>query len=350
MRIAIISQGSKSSKMTAEACKPYFKVVDELDINKIEISFSGPKAEVLHAGQPISHDYDVIYAKGSFRYAPLLTILTAILEDKSYMPIRRRSFTVAHDKLITQVELQKHKLPMPKTYVASTVDAARDLLKKIHYPIILKFPQGTHGKGVVFCESYSSAGSVLDALTALKQAFIIQEFVDTGGSDVRAIVVGKKIVAAMKRKAAKGDTRSNLHASGSAEPYILDDKAKEVCLKVAECIGAEVCGVDYLDTPQGPKVLEINLSPGLQGITKYTGIDVASKIAEYFHKKAKERSNSHTAEELISGKRVQEVMGKLDFRANKIVMSHLVSKITGLTEFDDVKITLDKKKFSVEKL
>jgi ribosomal protein S6--L-glutamate ligase len=349
MKIAIISQGSKSSQMTAEACRHYFEVVEELDINKIEISFSGHKAEILHDGEPVA-DYDVVYAKGSFRYAPLLTILTALMEDKSYMPIRRRSFNIAHDKLITQVELQKHKLPMPKTFVASTVDAARALLKKLNYPIILKFPQGTHGKGVVFCESYGSAGSVLDALTALKQPFIIQEFVDNGGVDVRAIVVGNKVVAAMKRKAAKGDARSNLHAQGTAEAFVIDDAAKEVCLKVAESVGAEVCGVDYLDTPQGPKVLEVNLSPGLQGITEFSGINVAGKIAEYFHKKAKERRSSTSAEELITGRVTQEVMGKLDFRANRIVMPQMVSKITSLTEFDDVKISMDKKKFVVEKL
>jgi len=213
MRAALISLGSKSSEWTAEAMRKHFDEVDELDLKDMEINISGKKSEVLYQGKPIIN-YDCIFAKGSFRYAPLLRSLTSLLKNKCYMPLSASSFTIGHDKLLTQLRLQKHNIPMPKTYLAATTYAAKQILEKVNYPIIMKFPQGTQGKGVLVADSYASASSMLDALTALNQPFLIQEFVDTGGTDVRAIVVGDKVVAAMKRKADIKEARANIHAGG----------------------------------------------------------------------------------------------------------------------------------------
>ena len=200
LKAALISLGSTSSKWIGKAMQKYFDEVDSYDIKGIEVTL-GDKPMVLYKGEPIPK-YDCVYAKGSFRYNPILRSITSILQKESYMPITSTAFTIAHDKLITQLVLDQNKIPMPKTYLASTAKSARDILKKLNYPIIMKFPEGTQGKGVMYADSFASASSLLDTLTALKQPFLIQEFVETGGTDIRAFIIGKESFG-VKRKAEK---------------------------------------------------------------------------------------------------------------------------------------------------
>src|SRR3989344_5492297 len=281
-KAALISMQSKSSKMTVEAMQKYFQQVDDLNIKKIEISLEN-EPKVLYEGKPIK-GYDCIFAKGSFRYADLLRSITTLLSTESYMPVKASAFSVGHDKLLTQLKLQREGIPMPKTYISATTAAAKNILKHMNYPIVMKFPKGTHGKGVVFADSYESACSLLDALVALNQAFIIQEYVETGGVDYRALVVGDKVVASMKRKAQHGEKRANLHAGGIGEAILLDEHSKKIAVKASQSIGIGVCAVDIIEGIKGPLVLEVNLSPGLQGISAATHIDVADHIAQYLFK------------------------------------------------------------------
>jgi ribosomal protein S6--L-glutamate ligase len=277
---AVISLGSQSSEWTATAMKKYFKTVDSLDIRKIDIKISGNEEEILYDGKPIG-EYDCIYAKGSFRFAELLKSLTSILERRCYMPLSAESYTTAHDKLLTHLELQKHQILMPRTYITATVSAAKKVLETTHYPIMMKFPQGTGGKGVMYADSHASASSLLDALHALRQPFILQEFIDTGGIDYRMIVIGEKVIASMKRKAAFGEARANYHQGGTGEAFEPDMMSKKIAINVAKAIKAEICAVDILPSKRGPLVIEANISPGLQLISKITGIDIADEIAKY---------------------------------------------------------------------
>ncbi|MCK5140446.1 MAG: ATP-grasp domain-containing protein, partial [Thermodesulfovibrionia bacterium] len=210
MRTAIISLGSKSTVMLAEAMEKYFTTVDMLDLRNIEVNLS-KEMEVLYEGKPIQK-YDCIYVKGSHKYEQLLRAITASLYNKTYMPIKPIAFNIAHDKIYTQINIQQNKTPMPTTYLSATIPAAKNILKKVNYPIIMKFPHGTQGKGVMFADSFASASSILDALDTLKQPFLIQEYIETGGVDIRVIVVGDKVVAAMKRRAEIGEKRANIHA------------------------------------------------------------------------------------------------------------------------------------------
>ncbi|MCK4522161.1 MAG: ATP-grasp domain-containing protein, partial [Nanoarchaeota archaeon] len=207
MKSAVISLGSVSSKWIVKAMSKYFDSVDDIDIRDIEINISAEKLNVLYKGKQLN-DYDCIYAKGSFRYQPILRAITTALYDTTYMPIKAPAFTVGHDKVLTQLDIQKNKIPMPKTYLSSSAQAAKKILEKMNYPIVMKFPSGTQGKGVMFADSYSSASSMLDALSALRQPFLIQEYVETGGVDTRAIVIGDKVVASMKRESTQGEKRA----------------------------------------------------------------------------------------------------------------------------------------------
>jgi ribosomal protein S6--L-glutamate ligase len=287
LKAAIISLGSQSSEWTAAAMKKYFSVVDSLDIRKIDIKISGNEEEIIYDGKPIV-EYDCIYAKGSFRYAELLKSLTSILERRCYMPLSAESFTTAHDKLLTHLEMQRHNIPMPKTYITATVNAAKKVLDTINYPVMMKFPHGTGGKGVMYADSHASASSLLDALQALRQPFILQEFVDTAGTDLRLMVVGERVIATMKRKAAFGEARANFHSGGTGERFEPDPMSKKIAISVARAIRAEICAVDILPSKRGPLVIEANISPGLQLISKTTGVDIADEIAKYLFQRTSE--------------------------------------------------------------
>jgi len=353
MNVALVSLRSKSSLMILKALKNYFQEVKDLDIRKIEVSLGVGKLDVLYEGKPMEQ-FDCVYCRGSFRYAPLLRSITRALSHTSFLPIAATTFTIGHDKLLTHLALQKYKIPMPTTYLTSSAQAAKKILEKINYPIMMKFPSGTGGKGVMFAESYAAASSMLDALETLKQPFLIQEYVETGGVDIRAIVVDDKVVASMKRKANVGEKRSNIHAGGVGEPYQLDAYTKKIAVETAQSIGAQICAVDILESPKGPLVIEANLSPGLQGITKATKIDVADKIAKFLYQKSKAIKESGKQEgakkifEELGVQPAQHIISNLDFRAGRILLPKIVSDITQFTDKEELVIKAKKGSLSIE--
>lgn len=352
-KAAIISLGSTSSEMTKVAMERYFESVDDIDIKNIEVNISGRDAEVLYNGEPMK-EYDCIFAKGSFRFAPLLSSLTNLLQDTTTMPIQGNAFNIVHDKLLTHLALQKHNIPMPRTYIVATADAAKQVMKKMHFPIIMKFPQGTQGKGVVFADSYSSSSSILDALTALRQPFIIQEFVDTNGEDIRALVVGNRVVAAMKRRANGSEKRANLHAGGTGEAIILDGVTERIAIKTAKALNASICGVDILMSHKGPVVIEANISPGLQGITQTTGIDVADHIAKHLFELTNDNkgvSKKEQKEKIISDvEEANTLMTSLDFRGNRVLLPEMLTKKCNFTEEDMYEIKGQEGKLEITKM
>jgi len=361
MKAAVISLGSVSSKWVVENMKKYFKKVDSLNLKDMEVNTVG-ELEVLHNGKKIA-DYDCVYVKGSFRYQPIMRAIATALHNKTYTPISPSAFTTGHDKVLTQLELQKNKIPMPKTYLASSVEAAKKVLEKINYPIVMKFPSGTQGKGVMFADSFASASSMMDALSALRQPFLIQEFVETGGIDTRAIVVGDKVVAAMNRESQEGEMRANIHAGGTGKACELDAYSKKIAVEAAKVIGADVCAVDILESVKGPVIIELNLSPGLQGITKATKVDVADKIAKLLYEKAKEFKESGKEKDtskmmaevgIKGGDQLKEIITSLDFRGNRILLPLAVTGMTKFNEKEEYCIYAEKglltiKKFSTEK-
>ncbi len=351
MKAAIISLGSISSKWVADALKKYFEQVDMLDMKEIEVCLGGKgKGEIFYKGLPLP-EYDCIYAKGSFRYANLLRSITTFLASSCYFPVSADAHTTGHDKILTHIRLQG-VVPMPKTYIASTAEAAKKILKRIQYPIVMKLPSGTHGKGVMLADSYESASSMVDALALLKQPFLLQEYIETDGTDIRAIVVGGEIAAAMQRTAVKGEKRANIHAGGKGTPTTLDSKTKKVALQTAKMIGAEICAVDILPSVRGPRVIEVNLSPGLQGITKATKTDVAGKLAKFLFEKTKERKEAFAktfedkaVKEVLPG---QEIVAKLDFRGERILLPKFVSEMTQFRDDKDVLVKAKKGKLEIE--
>lgn len=353
-----MSLGSQSSQWTIEAMEKYFDTVEDIDLRNIEVNLSSGKSDVLYNGKPIG-EYDCIYAKGSFRYAQTLRAVTGTLFRTTYMPIKAGSFTIGHDKLLSHLFLQQFKIPIPKTYLTSSPTAAKKILKKVNYPIIFKFPSGTGGKGVMYAESFAAASSLMDALESLRQPFLIQEYIETGGEDIRVIVVGAKVVAAMKRKAVVGEKRANIHAGGEGEAYLPDAHTRKIAIEAAKAIGAEVCAVDMLESVKGPVVVELNLSPGLQGITKATGINVADRIAKFLYEKTSKFSEKGTKKgagdimkeiNLEKGAKEQQLVANLDFRGERILLPKLVTDMCKITESDECIVKIKKGKIEVERV
>ncbi len=357
MKAAVISLKGKSSRQIAEEMRKYFDEVEELDIREIEVLLESKKMQVLYNGEPVK-GYDCVLVRGSFRYAAILTSLTTILQQDTYMPIRADAITVCHDKFLTQLKLQEHGIPMPSVYMAPTADAVRALLEKLPYPVVMKLPHGTQGKGVMFADSYASASSLIDALSALQQSFIIQDYVETGGKDIRAIVVGEKVVASMMRKSLKQEARANLHAGGVGQPVTLSAKAQQLAVKTARAIGAEICGVDILEGPVGPTVIEVNVSPGLARTGEAVGINISDKVAKYLYERTKEIKKGETAIgaqevlqeiEMEQKENIKDFMTTLDFRGSRILLPEFVTKISGFDSEEEVIMNADKGKVLIKK-
>jgi ribosomal protein S6--L-glutamate ligase len=153
---------------------------------------------------------------------------------------------------------------------------------------VVKLLEGTQGIGVVLADTDRSAKSVIEAFRGANVNILVQEFIkEAGGSDIRAFVVGGKVVAAMKRQGADGEFRSNLHRGGSAAPVKISPEERSTAVRAAKSLGLNACGVDMLRTNHGAVVMEVNSSPGLEGVEKATGIDIAGKIIEFLEKEAK---------------------------------------------------------------
>jgi|SRR3989344_1003118 len=356
MKAAIISMGSKSSIITAEAMRKYFDQVDCINLGEIEVSL-GKEQGVFYQGKPLNN-YDCVYLKGSFRYAYLLRSIASLLEGKvKYMPLPAQCFTTVHNKLLTHLTLEQHNIPMPKTYVSPTVNTSKELLKRVNYPIVMKFPEGTQGKGVMFADSPSSAASLLDALGALNQPFIIQEYIETGGSDIRALVVGDKVVAGMRRIAKAEEKRANLHAGGKGEAMILSIKTCKLAVDTAKALGADICGVDILEGPFGPVVIEANISPGL-GINEVSTLDIPDEIAKFLYRKTKEAYNRHTTigaaevmrEISLEPEVTQSIITSLNFRGERILLPELVTKMARLSENKEYTVRTRKGRVEIEEI
>jgi ribosomal protein S6--L-glutamate ligase len=189
----------------------------------------------------------------------------------------------SRDKLRSLQVLSKFGVDMPKTVFASNKSSAKDVIALSGgAPLVLKILEGTQGVGVVLVDSEKAAKSVLDAFYGMDVNLLVQEFIEeAGGADIRAFVVNGEVVGAMKRQGAEGDFRSNLHQGGSATAYKLKRKEKATALAAAKAMGLGVCGVDMIPSNRGPLVMEVNSSPGLEGIEKSTGLDIAIKVMDY---------------------------------------------------------------------
>jgi ribosomal protein S6--L-glutamate ligase len=193
------------------------------------------------------------------------------------------AITRSRDKLRAHQLLARKGIGQPVTSYAHSARATDKLIESVGGPpLILKLTASTHGTGVLLAETKKAAEALINAFRGIGSDFLVQEYIkEAGGSDIRCIVVGGKVIAAMQRTAVKGEYRSNLHRGGKAEKIKLSPEERSLAVRAAGVMGLDFAGVDIIRSSQGPKVLEVNSSPGLEGIEKATGIDIAGKIIEF---------------------------------------------------------------------
>jgi ribosomal protein S6--L-glutamate ligase len=184
--------------------------------------------------------------------------------------------------------LSRKVIGLPRTGFANKADNAKDLIKNVGgAPVVIKLLEGTQGIGVVLADTAKAAESIIEAFMGLKANILVQEFVkEAGGADIRCFVIGGKVVAAIKRQGAEGEFRSNLHRGGSATLVRLTKEERAAAVNAAKVMGLNVCGVDLLQSHNGPMVMEVNSSPGLEGIETATKKDVAGMVIEFIEKNA----------------------------------------------------------------
>ncbi|MBS3146810.1 RimK family alpha-L-glutamate ligase [Candidatus Woesearchaeota archaeon] len=352
MKLGIISQISESSKMIQKECLDYFDKVDMINIKDVSVEAATKVLETVSERKKIDI-YDCLYLRGSYKNALLLRAISESCRNKIYTPIRPEAFTVGHDKFLTILELQKQGIDIPKTYVASTISSAKKILEGVNYPVIVKIPSGTHGKGVMVADTFAAASSVLDTLEVFKQPYIIQDYVETNATDLRAIVIGDKVIAAMRRKASNGELRANIHMGGTGTPIELDYATERVAVKAANAIGADICAVDILESRK-PKVIEVNLSPGLRGITSVTKKNVAGKIGKFLYDRTQQFIESKKKQDFkdiigVINKDEREIVTNLDIKLGKIRLPDIVSKLSEIKDEEEVVIKVNKGKIEIEK-
>ena len=290
MRVYILSLNAKlySTKRLVEVAEArgwevkvidYLKCSIEIMKNELRINYMGEDLPLPDAIIPRIGASRTFYGTAMVRHFEIM----GAFSTSGNLAIAR-----SRDKLRSLQVLSNKGVDMPKTVFASNKSTAKDVIALSGgAPLVLKILEGTQGVGVVLVDSEKAAKSVLDAFYGMDVNLLVQEFIEeAGGADIRAFVVDGEVVGAMKRQGAEGDFRSNLHQGGSAVAHKLTRKEKSTALAAAKAMGLGVCGVDMIPSSRGPLVMEVNSSPGLEGIEKSTGIDIAGKIMDYIEKNA----------------------------------------------------------------
>jgi ribosomal protein S6--L-glutamate ligase len=195
----------------------------------------------------------------------------------------------SRDKLRCLQILSRHDIGMPPTVYTRQADHVPECIEHLEGPpVVVKLIEGAQGIGVVLAETTRAASSVIEAFHGLDQNILIQKFIEEAkGSDIRALVVGRKVVAAMRRQAVAGEFRSNIHRGGTARKFRLPAEYRKTALAAARVLGLRFAGVDMIESSEGPMVMEVNSSPGLEAIQKATGIDVAEAVIEFLEREVK---------------------------------------------------------------
>lgn len=288
MKIAVLStvKNLYSTKRLVEAVELRGHECIVLDHRQCYVGIKQGQPSIHYKGQDVS-DIDAIIPRIG---ASLTFYGSAIVRQFEVMGVisanPSQAITRSRDKLRCMQILSGAGIGLPITGFARSTRDVDDLIKMVGgVPLVIKLLEGTQGIGVVLAETKKAASSVIEAFYGLGNNILIQEYIkESKGTDIRAFVVDGKVVGAMKRTAKEGEFRSNLHRGGSAELIKLTRKERETAIKAANELGLTVCGVDMLPSDRGPLVLEVNSSPGLEGIEKATGKDIASEIVIFLEK------------------------------------------------------------------
>lgn len=291
MKIAMLARNPTlySHRRLQEAAVERGHELDIINTLRCYMNIASRRPEVYYNGEKLPA-YDAIIPRIG---ASVTFYGLAVLRQFEMMGVYPLNESVAigrsRDKLRSMQLLARDGIGLPVTTFAHDPKQTEEVVKIAGgAPLVVKLLEGTQGIGVVLADTDRSAKSVIEAFRGAGVNILVQEFIkEAGGTDIRALVVGGKVVAAMQRSGAEGEFRSNLHRGGSAKPIKISPEERSTAVRAAKAMGLNVCGVDMLRANHGPVVMEVNSSPGLEGVEKATGIDIAGKIIDYIAKHAK---------------------------------------------------------------
>jgi ribosomal protein S6--L-glutamate ligase len=294
MKIAILSRNKKpySTRRLVETAELRGHEVMVIDALRCYMNITSLRPAIHYRGE-VLQGFDAVIPRIGASITFYGTAVLRQFEMMNVFPLNESvAVTRSRDKLRSAQLLARKGIGMPVTGFAHNPDDIQDLLKEVGgTPVVIKLLEGTQGIGVVLAETQKAAESVIQAFMGLKANIMVQEFIkEAGGSDLRCFVVGNKVVAAMQRQGPEGEFRSNLHRGGSASLVRLTPQERATAVRAAKIMGLEVCGVDLLRSNHGPVVMEVNSSPGLEGIESASGKDVADIIYQYLEKRVAEVS------------------------------------------------------------
>jgi len=290
MKIAMLARNPNlySHKRLVEAAEKRGHTLDILNTTRCTVNIASHRPTLTYNGGTLE-GYDAVIPRIG---ASITNYGTAVLRQFEMAGVWPLNESVAigrsRDKLRSMQIFAKYGLGLPLTAYANDPKQAEEIIRAVNGPpVVIKLLEGTQGIGVVLAETMSSAKSVIEAFRGANVNILVQEFIkEAGGTDIRALVVGGKVIAAMKRTGAADDFRSNLHRGGSAQIVKITPEERLTALRAAKHMGLNVCGVDMLRSNHGPVIMEVNSSPGLEGIENATGKDVAGQIIEFIEKNA----------------------------------------------------------------
>lgn len=293
MNLLILSRSPEcySTRRLFEAAQNRGHRVRVVDTLKCYMDITSSRPMVHYEGEPL-HDIDAIIPRIG---ASITHYGMAVIRQFETMGVYSLVGSVAlgrsRDKLRCLQLLARHNVGLPRTSFANNVDNTLNLIELVGgAPLVVKLLEGAHGKGVVLAETAKAAESVIDAFRELRADFLVQEFIkEASGTDLRCFVVGRKVIAAIQRTAQAGEFRSNLHRGGTATLVKLTAEERNTALMAAKVMGLHVAGVDILRSSRGPLVMEVNSSPGLEGIEGATSKDIAGHIIAHVETHAKRK-------------------------------------------------------------
>lgn len=285
MKIAILSRRNDlySTRRLVEAAKARGHAADVIDTMRCYMNITSAQPTIHYKGAELDH-YDAVIPRIGASVTFYGAAVVRQLEMMNVFVVNDSvAITRARDKLRSLQLLSKKGIGLPTTGFAHSLDEIQDLIKMVGGPpLIIKFLEGTQGVGVVLVESSKAARSVIEAFLGLKVNILVQEYIkEAAGADIRCFVVGGNVVAAMKRQAKSEEFRSNIHRGGIATEVEITDEERTMAIRAAHIIGLNVAGVDIVRSNRGPLIIEVNASPGLEGIEKATGKDVALSIIQF---------------------------------------------------------------------
>ncbi len=288
MNLVILSRNPAlySTQSLARAARRKHHYVRIIDYNNCDLIIEENNLIVSYHGQ-VLEDIDAIIPRIGASYTNYGAAVIRQFEEKGiYTTLSSAALLKARDKLSCSQLLAAKGLAVPKTIVSNNSIIYEHLLNNFQEDkVVIKLINGTHGIGVILADKATQAGSILEAFNKSKQKSMIQEFIsESKGSDIRIFVVDGEVVGSMKRQAREGEFRSNLHRGGSSKVEPISEIEKDVALKAVKYLGLKIAGVDMLRSKRGPLILEVNASPGLEGIETTTRIDIAGKIISYIEK------------------------------------------------------------------